>query len=97
MMEGMCSSETSIDFHRVTRRYIPQDITPLNWMKSSKINDRRLRRIKACALNMATFTIERLCFSVGFLHVAVVNAGNMLYVSHLISDSVVCSSSIISI
>jgi hypothetical protein len=26
-MEGTCSSETSVDFHRTTRRYIPEDRT----------------------------------------------------------------------
>jgi hypothetical protein len=42
------------------------------------------------------FAIERLLFS-GTFHVVVVNAGNMLYVSHLIFLIIVCSGSIISI
>jgi hypothetical protein len=25
-MEAICSSKTSVDFHRTTRRYIPEDI-----------------------------------------------------------------------
>jgi hypothetical protein len=29
-MEATCSSETSVDFQRTTRRYIPEDITPHN-------------------------------------------------------------------
>jgi hypothetical protein len=29
-MEATCSSETSVDFQRTTRRYIPEDGTRLN-------------------------------------------------------------------
>jgi hypothetical protein len=32
-MEAICSSETSVDFQRTTRRYIPQDSTlKLQWI-----------------------------------------------------------------
>jgi hypothetical protein len=35
-MEGMCSSETSADFKRTTRRYIPEDTTL--WFYSFQIS-----------------------------------------------------------
>jgi hypothetical protein len=35
-MEVICSSETSIDFQRTTRRYIPQDSILQNFSVSAK-------------------------------------------------------------
>jgi hypothetical protein len=41
-MEPTCSSETSVDFQRTTRRYIPEDRTLLNFVRFCVCSDTEL-------------------------------------------------------
>jgi hypothetical protein len=38
-MEAICSSETSVDFQRTTRAYIPEDNHRCETLKSYKLRD----------------------------------------------------------